>query len=173
MKPFSLFFRRKGSLKGRKWMSIFNIGSRFHDPLRRQKHSVKGITTYMSGMYHLCLCTSHLHLQHFLFVSEKERNSLRPARSMDSLSTPSYPNEGAFMYFPTFLTWIIEKKVHSVKAKCTYWYARSSLRCFFCCHFMMKSDFYKVMEIYECSLLLSDVLQQLTECTDNWVLPTS
>ncbi|TWW73518.1 Rho GTPase-activating protein 30 [Takifugu flavidus] len=59
--------KRKGSLKGRKWMSIFNIGSRFHDPLRRQKHSVK----------------------------EKDRNALRPARSMDSLSTPSYPNEGS------------------------------------------------------------------------------
>ncbi|XP_039999028.1 rho GTPase-activating protein 30 isoform X2 [Xiphias gladius] len=59
--------KRKGSLKGRKWMSIFNIGGRFHDPRRRHKHSSK----------------------------EKERSALRPARSMDSLSTPLYPNEGS------------------------------------------------------------------------------
>ncbi|KAE8290583.1 Rho GTPase-activating protein 30 Rho-type GTPase-activating protein 30 [Larimichthys crocea] len=58
--------KRKGSLKGRKWMSIFNIGGRFPDPRRRHKHSAK----------------------------EKERQVLRPARSMDSLSTPPYPNEG-------------------------------------------------------------------------------
>lgn len=31
----------------------------------------------------------------WFFVSEKERPALRPARSMDSLSTPPYPNEGA------------------------------------------------------------------------------
>nr|XP_046263817.1 rho GTPase-activating protein 30 isoform X2 [Scatophagus argus] len=59
--------KRKGSLKGRKWMSIFNIGGRFHDPRRRQKHSAK----------------------------EKDGPVLRPARSMDSLSSPSYPNEGS------------------------------------------------------------------------------
>ncbi|XP_067385249.1 rho GTPase-activating protein 30 isoform X2 [Channa argus] len=59
--------KRKGSLKGKKWMSIFNIGGRFHDPRRKHKHSSK----------------------------EKERPALRPARSMDSLSTPSYPNEGS------------------------------------------------------------------------------
>ncbi|XP_054914332.1 rho GTPase-activating protein 30 [Poeciliopsis prolifica] len=59
--------KRKGSLKGRKWMSIFNIGGRFPDPRRKHKHSAK----------------------------EKDRTSLRPARSMDSLSTPSYPNEGS------------------------------------------------------------------------------
>ncbi|XP_037644310.1 rho GTPase-activating protein 30 [Sebastes umbrosus] len=60
--------KRKGSLKGRKWMSIFNIGGRFPDPRRRHKHSTK----------------------------EKERPvSLRPARSMDCLSTPPYPNEGS------------------------------------------------------------------------------
>uniref|UniRef100_A0AAQ4PMJ7 Si:dkeyp-68b7.12 n=1 Tax=Gasterosteus aculeatus aculeatus TaxID=481459 RepID=A0AAQ4PMJ7_GASAC len=59
--------KRKGSLKGRKWMSIFNIGGRFHDPRRKNKHSTK----------------------------EKERPALRPARSMDSLSTPSYPHEGS------------------------------------------------------------------------------
>ncbi|XP_029381592.1 rho GTPase-activating protein 31 [Echeneis naucrates] len=59
--------KRKGSLKGRKWMSIFNIGGRFPDPRRRNKHSAK----------------------------EKDRASLRPARSMDSLSTQSYPNEGS------------------------------------------------------------------------------
>ncbi|XP_032421906.1 rho GTPase-activating protein 30 [Xiphophorus hellerii] len=59
--------KRKGSLKGRKWMSIFNIGGRFPDPRRKHKHSAK----------------------------EKDRTPLRPARSMDSLSTPSYPNEGS------------------------------------------------------------------------------
>ncbi|XP_028450223.1 rho GTPase-activating protein 30 isoform X1 [Perca flavescens] len=57
--------KRKGSLKGRKWMSIFNIGGRFQDNRRRHKHSAK----------------------------EKDRPALRPARSMDSLSTPPYPNE--------------------------------------------------------------------------------
>ncbi|KAM6989816.1 uncharacterized protein LKV04_009409 [Tautogolabrus adspersus] len=57
--------KRKGSLKGRKWMSIFNIGGRFHDPRRRQKHSAK----------------------------EKDRPTLRPARSMDSLSTSPFPKE--------------------------------------------------------------------------------
>ncbi|KAK5860348.1 hypothetical protein PBY51_021834 [Eleginops maclovinus] len=59
--------KRKGSLKGRKWMSIFNIGGRFQDPRRRHKHSAK----------------------------EKEIPPLRPARSMDSLSNPPYPNEGS------------------------------------------------------------------------------
>ncbi|XP_023120537.2 rho GTPase-activating protein 30 isoform X1 [Amphiprion ocellaris] len=59
--------KRKGSLKGRKWMSIFNIGGRFHDPRRRHKHSAK----------------------------EKETHSLRSARSMDSLNTPSFPAEGS------------------------------------------------------------------------------
>uniref|UniRef100_A0A8C4DXL5 Si:dkeyp-68b7.12 n=1 Tax=Dicentrarchus labrax TaxID=13489 RepID=A0A8C4DXL5_DICLA len=58
--------KRKGSLKGKKWKSIFNIGGRFPDPRRRHKHSSK----------------------------EKERPVLRPARSMDSLSSPSYPNDG-------------------------------------------------------------------------------
>ncbi|XP_077580604.1 uncharacterized protein arhgap30 [Stigmatopora nigra] len=57
--------KRKGSFKGIKWMSIFNIGSRFQDPRRRQKHSVK----------------------------EKKLPTLRPARSMDSLRIPSYTNE--------------------------------------------------------------------------------
>ncbi|KAK1879775.1 Rho GTPase-activating protein 30 [Dissostichus eleginoides] len=57
--------KRKGSLKGRKWMSIFNIGGRFQDPRRRHKPSEK----------------------------EKERPTLRPARSMDSLSNPPYPSE--------------------------------------------------------------------------------
>lgn len=56
--------KRKGSLKGRKWMSIFNIGGRFHETRRRHKHSTK----------------------------EKEHPALRPARSMDSLSSPSYPD---------------------------------------------------------------------------------
>ncbi|XP_034063780.1 rho GTPase-activating protein 30 isoform X2 [Gymnodraco acuticeps] len=59
--------KRKGSLKGRKWMSIFNIGGRFQDPRRRHKLSTK----------------------------EKERPALRPARSMDSLSNPPYPIEAS------------------------------------------------------------------------------
>ncbi|XP_037133150.1 rho GTPase-activating protein 30 isoform X3 [Syngnathus acus] len=57
--------KRKGSFKGRKWISIFNIGSRFHDPRRRHKHSAK----------------------------EKDKPVLRPARSMDSLSVSTYSNE--------------------------------------------------------------------------------
>uniref|UniRef100_A0A8C7V2U1 Rho GTPase-activating protein 30 n=1 Tax=Oryzias sinensis TaxID=183150 RepID=A0A8C7V2U1_9TELE len=59
--------KRKGSLKGRKWMSIFNIGGRFQETRKKHKCSTK----------------------------EKEKVVLRPARSMDSLSTPSYPNEGS------------------------------------------------------------------------------
>ncbi|XP_017266337.1 rho GTPase-activating protein 30 isoform X2 [Kryptolebias marmoratus] len=59
--------KRKGSLKGRKWMSIFNIKERFPDKRWKHKQSTK----------------------------EKDRTSLRPARSMDSLSTPPYPNEGS------------------------------------------------------------------------------
>ncbi|KAF6724269.1 Rho GTPase-activating protein 30 [Oryzias melastigma] len=59
--------RRKGSLKGRKWMSIFNIGGRFQETRKKHKSSTK----------------------------EKEKVVLRPARSMDSLSSPSYPNEGS------------------------------------------------------------------------------
>ncbi|XP_010775933.1 midasin isoform X2 [Notothenia coriiceps] len=59
--------KRKGSLKGRKWMSIFNIGGRFQDPRRRHKLSTK----------------------------EKEMPALRPARSMDSLSNPPYPIEAS------------------------------------------------------------------------------
>lgn len=80
-------------------MSIFNIGSRFHDPLKRHKHSAKGI------MHCWCVPFVSLHskLKHCCTVSEKDRDVLRPARSMDSLSTPSYPNEGAFIYFLTFL----------------------------------------------------------------------
>ncbi|XP_056149828.1 uncharacterized protein si:dkeyp-68b7.12 [Lampris incognitus] len=63
--------KRKGSLKGRKWMSIFNIGGRFHDTRRRNKNSTKGVDP------------------------KKERTPLRPAKSMDSLSTPSCPNEAS------------------------------------------------------------------------------
>ncbi|CAB1426925.1 unnamed protein product [Pleuronectes platessa] len=59
--------KRKGSLKGRKWMSIFNIGGRFQDTRRRNKHSAK----------------------------EKDRPAMRPARSMDSLSIQSYTHEGS------------------------------------------------------------------------------
>ncbi|XP_061653067.1 uncharacterized protein si:dkeyp-68b7.12 isoform X2 [Phyllopteryx taeniolatus] len=68
MRPYHAIIEgtdKKGSFKGRKWMSIFNIGSRFHDPRRRHKHSAK----------------------------EKDRPVLRPARSMDSLSISSYSNE--------------------------------------------------------------------------------
>ncbi|XP_028329341.1 rho GTPase-activating protein 31 [Gouania willdenowi] len=57
--------KRKGSLKGRRWMSIFNIGGRLNEQRKRHKNSAK----------------------------EKEQISLRPARSMDSLSHSSYPNE--------------------------------------------------------------------------------
>ncbi|KAJ0059328.1 hypothetical protein NL108_015505 [Boleophthalmus pectinirostris] len=53
--------KRKGSLKGRKWMSIFNIGGRITETRRKHKHSTK----------------------------EKEHPTLRSARSMDSLSSPS------------------------------------------------------------------------------------
>uniref|UniRef100_A0AAZ3NTC3 Rho-GAP domain-containing protein n=1 Tax=Oncorhynchus tshawytscha TaxID=74940 RepID=A0AAZ3NTC3_ONCTS len=59
--------KRKGSLKGRKWKSIFNLGGRLHDPRRRNKNSAK----------------------------EKERTVLRPAKSMDSLSSVPYPHEGS------------------------------------------------------------------------------
>ncbi|XP_066512976.1 rho GTPase-activating protein 30-like isoform X2 [Hoplias malabaricus] len=51
--------KRKGSLKGRKWMSIFNLGGRLQDPRKKQKYPTK----------------------------EKEKQSLRPAKSMDSLSS--------------------------------------------------------------------------------------
>ncbi|XP_028834551.1 uncharacterized protein LOC114789363 isoform X2 [Denticeps clupeoides] len=50
--------KRKGSLKGRKWKSIFNLGGRLPDPRKKNKGSTK----------------------------EKEKQSLRPAKSMDSLS---------------------------------------------------------------------------------------
>ncbi|KAK6302834.1 hypothetical protein J4Q44_G00271890 [Coregonus suidteri] len=59
--------KRKGSLKGRKWKSIFNLGGRLHDPRRRNKNSTK----------------------------EKEKTVLRPAKSMDSLSSMPYQHEGS------------------------------------------------------------------------------
>lgn len=105
-----VFCRRKGSLKGRKWMSIFNIGSRFHDPLRRHKHSAKGIVHVTAGVYPWCRCI-HIWSTLFCTLSEKDRSVLRPARSMDSLSSPPYPNEGAFMYFLTFLRSFIDTKI--------------------------------------------------------------
>ncbi|XP_030629375.1 rho GTPase-activating protein 30 [Chanos chanos] len=58
--------KRKGSLKGRKWKSIFNLGARLHDPRKKNKASNK----------------------------EKEKTSLRPAKSMDSLSAAPYSQEG-------------------------------------------------------------------------------
>ncbi|KAL2096882.1 hypothetical protein ACEWY4_006089 [Coilia grayii] len=54
--------KRKGSLKGRKWKSIFNLGGRLPDPRKRNKGSTK----------------------------EKEKQVLRPAKSMDSLSPGPY-----------------------------------------------------------------------------------
>ncbi|KAF4076483.1 hypothetical protein AMELA_G00215530 [Ameiurus melas] len=56
--------KRKGSLKGRKWKSIFNLGGRLHDP-RKKKYAPK----------------------------EKEKTALRPAKSMDSLSSGPYTQE--------------------------------------------------------------------------------
>ncbi|XP_035286155.1 uncharacterized protein si:dkeyp-68b7.12 [Anguilla anguilla] len=58
--------KRKGSLKGRKWKSIFNLGGRLQDPRRKNKSPCK----------------------------EKEQGSLRPAKSMDSLSSLPYMPEG-------------------------------------------------------------------------------
>ncbi|KAJ8336442.1 hypothetical protein SKAU_G00376620 [Synaphobranchus kaupii] len=58
--------KRKGSLKGRKWKSIFNLGGRLHDTRRKNKSNGK----------------------------EKEKVSLRPAKSMDSLSSAPYTPEG-------------------------------------------------------------------------------
>ncbi|XP_051557438.1 rho GTPase-activating protein 30-like [Myxocyprinus asiaticus] len=54
--------KRKGSLKGRKWRSIFNLGARLHDPRKKNKYCPK----------------------------DKEEMTLRPAKSMDSLSTGPY-----------------------------------------------------------------------------------
>ncbi|KAJ8272835.1 hypothetical protein GJAV_G00093980 [Gymnothorax javanicus] len=58
--------KRKGSLKGRKWKSIFNLGGRLQDPRRKNKSTCK----------------------------EHEKVSLRPAKSMDSLSSVPYNPEG-------------------------------------------------------------------------------
>ncbi|XP_036412317.1 rho GTPase-activating protein 30 isoform X2 [Colossoma macropomum] len=57
--------KRKGSLKGRKWKSIFNLGGRLQDPRKKNKYTTK----------------------------EKEKTSLRPAKSMDSLSSGPYTLE--------------------------------------------------------------------------------
>ncbi|TRY94125.1 hypothetical protein DNTS_031635 [Danionella cerebrum] len=57
--------RRKGSLKGRKWRSIFNLGGRLHDPRKKNKFCPK----------------------------ETEKTSLRPAKSMDSLSCGAFALE--------------------------------------------------------------------------------
>uniref|UniRef100_A0A9J7XFS9 Si:dkeyp-68b7.12 n=1 Tax=Cyprinus carpio carpio TaxID=630221 RepID=A0A9J7XFS9_CYPCA len=51
--------KRKGSLKGRKWKSIFNLGGRLQDPRKKNKYCPK----------------------------DKEKTALRPAKSMDSLSS--------------------------------------------------------------------------------------
>ncbi|KPP64438.1 hypothetical protein Z043_117220 [Scleropages formosus] len=58
--------KRKGSLKGKKWTSIFNLGGRLSDPKKKSKYPRK----------------------------EKEKTSLRPAKSMDSLSTISSSQSG-------------------------------------------------------------------------------
>ncbi|XP_071233178.1 uncharacterized protein [Salvelinus alpinus] len=65
--------KRKGSLKSRKWKSIFNLGGRLQDPRRRNKNSTK----------------------------EKERTVLRPAKSMDSLSSMPYLHEGSRQRAPS------------------------------------------------------------------------
>ncbi|KAI4881682.1 hypothetical protein NFI96_031336 [Prochilodus magdalenae] len=57
--------KRKGSLKGRKWKSIFNLGGRLQDPRKKNKYTTK----------------------------EKDKTSLRPAKSMDSLSSGPYTAE--------------------------------------------------------------------------------
>ncbi|XP_039517036.1 rho GTPase-activating protein 30 [Pimephales promelas] len=57
--------KRKGSLKGRKWKSIFNLGGRLHDPRKKSKYCPK----------------------------DKEKTTLRPAKSMDSLSCGPFPAE--------------------------------------------------------------------------------
>lgn len=57
--------KRKGSLKGRKWKSIFNLGGRLQDPRKKNKYCPK----------------------------DKEKASLRPAKSMDSLSSGPYALE--------------------------------------------------------------------------------
>uniref|UniRef100_A0A672RFV3 Rho GTPase-activating protein 30-like n=2 Tax=Sinocyclocheilus grahami TaxID=75366 RepID=A0A672RFV3_SINGR len=54
--------KRKGSLKGRKWKSIFNLGGRLQDPRKKNKYCPK----------------------------DKEKTGLRPAKSMDSLSSGPY-----------------------------------------------------------------------------------
>ncbi|KAL1281139.1 hypothetical protein QQF64_015739 [Cirrhinus molitorella] len=54
--------KRKGSLKGRKWRSIFNLGGRLQDPRKKNKYCPK----------------------------DKEKTALRPAKSMDSLSSGPY-----------------------------------------------------------------------------------
>ncbi|XP_029581071.1 rho GTPase-activating protein 30 [Salmo trutta] len=65
--------KRKGSLKSRKWKSIFNLGGRLQDPRRRNKNSTK----------------------------EKESTVLRPAKSMDSLSSMPYSHEGSRQRAPS------------------------------------------------------------------------
>ncbi|XP_051554565.1 rho GTPase-activating protein 30-like [Myxocyprinus asiaticus] len=57
--------KRKGSLKGRNWRSIFNLGGRLHDSRKKSKCCAK----------------------------DKEKTSLRPAKSMDSLSSGPYAVE--------------------------------------------------------------------------------
>ncbi|XP_050992324.1 rho GTPase-activating protein 30 [Labeo rohita] len=54
--------KRKGSLKGRKWRSIFNLGGRLQDPRKKNKYCPK----------------------------DKEKTALRPAKSMDSLASGPY-----------------------------------------------------------------------------------
>uniref|UniRef100_A0A4W5P861 Rho-GAP domain-containing protein n=1 Tax=Hucho hucho TaxID=62062 RepID=A0A4W5P861_9TELE len=67
--------KRKGSLKSRKWKSIFNLGGRLHDQRRKNKNSTK----------------------------EKEKTVLRPAKSMDSLSSMPYSHEGSRQRAPSIV----------------------------------------------------------------------
>ncbi|KAJ8409805.1 hypothetical protein AAFF_G00218640 [Aldrovandia affinis] len=59
--------KRKLSLKSRKWKSIFNLGGRLPDPRRKNKGICK----------------------------DKDKASLRPAKSMDSLSSVPHTQEGS------------------------------------------------------------------------------
>ncbi|XP_016352721.1 dentin sialophosphoprotein-like [Sinocyclocheilus anshuiensis] len=57
--------KRKGSLKGRKWRSIFNLGGRLQDQRKKNKYCPK----------------------------DKEKTALRPAKSMETLSSGPYALE--------------------------------------------------------------------------------
>ncbi|XP_016420990.1 stress response protein nst1 [Sinocyclocheilus rhinocerous] len=68
--------KRKGSLKGRKWKSIFNLGGRLQDPRKKNKYCPK----------------------------DKEKTALRPAKSMDSLSSGPYALDDSKHHPPLVLS---------------------------------------------------------------------